>query len=637
MRNPLRRREKALTASGAVIETLENAGINSYVRFGGVNQQVNAAFLQAQSASYAFMYRQQPAVRTVVDLIARNVAQLGLKLYERSAEADRNPRNDHPAAQVMAHPNTLGPGDAFVRDYVADYLVHDNAYAAKVRRNPNDPVTLIRLPPASIMIISSGLFTIDYYRVFAANGQYTDIQPEDMIHWRGYNAQDALIGISRLETLRQELAVDAATQTALVELMKSGLASPGHIRRPLEAPAWSEEARARFEEAWANRAKGATKKTPVLEEGMTFEEGSVTPKDAELLASRTFTLAQVARLYGVPLGLIGITDSPRNLPEEHRQFYADVLPPITESLAAQLDFSLCEAEYNDDSVYFEFNVDEKLRGDLETKLNTLVSVAGAPFMTRNEVRALQNLPALPDGDELITPLNVTVGGKPSPVVMPIQDPNAPPQDGSHRLQGTNGHSKDLLLPRRAAASERRDRWAKEYEGVLRATFERQEQVTKSKGVVKALNDSRWNSELAKDLDSVAARHAAEEGKIIAGRLAGEFDPGQVKNYLLTKSSAAAEAINRTTDEQIGALGASEAFSRARETRAAGAGMEMASGVAAFSLKAAIQQGPHPQKRMVVIDGGDCEICSPYQGVWPIAEVPGWPGYHPNCNCVCDVQ
>ena len=43
-----------------------------------------------------------------------------------------------------------------------------------------------------------------------------------------------------------------------------------------------------------------------------------------------------------------------------------------------------------------------------------------------------NLPAVPDGDELVTPLNVIVGGKPSPQIMPIQDPNKPSQDGDHR-------------------------------------------------------------------------------------------------------------------------------------------------------------------------------------------------------------
>ena len=31
------------------------------------------------------MYEHQPAVRTVIDYIARNVAQLGLKLYERKS------------------------------------------------------------------------------------------------------------------------------------------------------------------------------------------------------------------------------------------------------------------------------------------------------------------------------------------------------------------------------------------------------------------------------------------------------------------------------------------------------------------------------------------------------------------------
>ena len=55
------------------------------------------------------MYANQPAVRTVVDLIAENVSQLGLKLYERVSDTERRARLDHPAARDAALPERGHP------------------------------------------------------------------------------------------------------------------------------------------------------------------------------------------------------------------------------------------------------------------------------------------------------------------------------------------------------------------------------------------------------------------------------------------------------------------------------------------------------------------------------------------------
>ena len=79
------------------------------------------------------MYENQPAVRKVVDYIARNTAQLGLKLYERESDTERRRDTDHAAILTMDHPNDLGPADQFIFNFVADFLVHENAYALMFR------------------------------------------------------------------------------------------------------------------------------------------------------------------------------------------------------------------------------------------------------------------------------------------------------------------------------------------------------------------------------------------------------------------------------------------------------------------------------------------------------------------------
>jgi phage portal protein BeeE len=110
--------------------------LQPYRSLGGTNidtQRISSVFVQHQSASYAWLYTHQPAVRTVVDYVARNIAQLGLKVYDRISDDEREHVGDHPAAKVLRQPNGWTPSQQFIFTLVADFLVYDNAYVLKLR------------------------------------------------------------------------------------------------------------------------------------------------------------------------------------------------------------------------------------------------------------------------------------------------------------------------------------------------------------------------------------------------------------------------------------------------------------------------------------------------------------------------
>jgi len=73
-----------------------------------------------------------------------------------------------------------------------------------------------------------------------------------------------------------------------------------------------------------------------------------------------------------------------------------------------------------DRFYVEFNLREKLTGSFEERADAIQKAVGAPTMTVNEARALDNRPPIDGGDVLIVPLNVTQNGDQNPI------PAAPP-------------------------------------------------------------------------------------------------------------------------------------------------------------------------------------------------------------------
>jgi hypothetical protein len=180
-----------------------------------------------------------------------------------------------------------------------------------------------------------------------------------------------------------------------------------------------------LEQDLTNRIKRGNHTPVVMEEGMELRPFGVSPKDAQALDLRKWIKGQVADEYGVPLGMVGLAD---DLAAARSAFYTDTLPPYCEEFTKMLNLRVLVRVYNWTDGCFEFNLDEKNMSD--DRITSLVSATGRPVMTTNEGRAKLNLPPLDIGDDLITPLNVVAGEnpKPSPQVMPVQDPNKPPQD-----------------------------------------------------------------------------------------------------------------------------------------------------------------------------------------------------------------
>ena len=120
---------------------------------------------------------------------------------------------------------------------------------------------------------------------------------------------------------------------------------------------------------------------------------------------------QAPAFYRFPLGDIEatvISDGPLLLGPPS----SDVFKGFSkEEMTRMLNHRILVRVYGWTDGCFEFNLDEKHMGD--DRLKALVSATGRPVMLTNEARAKVNLPPVEGGDELVTPLNVAVGEKPS--------------------------------------------------------------------------------------------------------------------------------------------------------------------------------------------------------------------------------
>lgn len=608
---------------------------------------------------YATLYRTQPNVRVCVDFLARNIAQLGLHVFRRVSETDRQRLRDHPLARLIEQP--LPPQFKMTRyrlieSLMGDLGIYHNAFWLKVRVG-GKVQGLLRVPPTLVTVYGSLVPT--KYEI-DIGGEPRPFQPEDIVHFRGYNPEDPTMGLSPLETLRRILAEEHAAGDYREHFWRNAARMHGIILRPADAPDWSPAARERFKEEFAALYSGAENsgKTAILEEGMDWKAVEFNAQESEYLAGRKLTREECARAYHIPLPMVGILDHATfsNIKEQHKQLYQDSLGPWLATIEQDIELQLLPEFEDREGVYVEFNIQEKLQGSFEEQTQALQSAVGRPWMTADEARARMNLPSMGgDAAVLVTPLNVMVGGLASPRDTAPKALGA--LDVEAKAAGKAAGEVDPTLP------ELRARYTEQWTRLLVRTFERQRAAVMSKlkarlgAETKALelavlwDEERWNREVSDDFYRLGVETAMTWARYVAKTIGLELDEDEMLPWLKENARVTAEYTNATTRRQVEAAlreddpgeAVRHVFELAVGVRAAQFASSRVNSLANFgSLNAARQgglrhktwhAGPNPRPSHAAQDGMTVGIREAFpNGLrWP-GDPRGDADENANCNC-----
>jgi HK97 family phage portal protein len=384
---------------------------------------------------YGAIYAAQPNIRTCVDFLARNIAQLGYHVFRRVSDIDRVRLYDHPLAQWIRNPNPDTTTYRLFESLIADLALHFNAYWLKMRLT-GGRVGLVRIPPQEMRVVG-GLLRAGY--LWTTVGRTTPFETTEIVYFNGYNPLNALMGLSPLETLRPLLLEDAAASQQRQLYWQNASRMEGVIERPREAPKWTPAQKQSWREQWQQRFSGpaSTGQVPVLEDGMQWKQMSWSAKESEFVTGRKLTREEVAAAYHIPLPMVGILDHATfsNIKEQHKQLYADCLGPWLTMVEEGIMLLLLPEATDTEGIYGEFNIAEKLKGSFEEQATALRLLVGRPLMTANEGRARLNLPQITDdasADQLAAQQGIAApvaGASDAPVAeadaVAAQGPDAP--------------------------------------------------------------------------------------------------------------------------------------------------------------------------------------------------------------------
>lgn len=617
-----------------------------------VDVRTRLAITTDYTADYAKIWESHGSVQTVVNFLGRNIASLGIHLFQRVGGTDRRRVTDHPVARLLDKPNPWTTYYDFIDAMVRDLGIFERFLAVKLKPESGGTSGLLRVPPTMFSPVGGTWFRAEAFEVRGDKGKKT-YPAEDCVHILGYSPKGDLGGVSPIESLRAILAEEYEAARQRSQAFRNGARVNGYIERPREAPDWSDKARERFRAGWRGQYGGGGSDaygTPILEDGMKFVAATQTARDLQYIESRKLTREEAAAAYFIPPPMVGILDHATfsNVKEQHKHLYQDTLGPWLQRIQQELMLQLFEDFPDTDRLYLEFNLEEKLRGSFEEQAAQLQTATGGPWMTRNEARAMRNLPAIEGGDELIVPLNVITGGQASPT-----------DSGSQNLA-----SRPALRVKKAAEYEIKapEEIPEDYQKAMAKVFERffarqRRSILSAKKATDWWDGERWDRELAADL-LAESLNVTKEAALAA--IAGmdedpeKYSVERTKAFLKKVAQRIAGQVNAATfaslesafeDDDPEAPG--HVFDVAESSRAEQSGMTAAATYVGFAMvEAARQTKPEARKRWQVNSGNPRSSHAAVNG----EEVPidddfsngmKWPGSFSGdvdevANCQCSV-
>lgn len=360
------------------------------------------------------------AVRVVVDFIADQLASLPLKVYKPVAGGGSREVTDTPLATLLHKPSNLPSMTRFnfFRSVILDMLLYDR-WLCIIELDSSGKYCLRHIPADRYTIDINGFNEIVGVNISNESGQTVHVALPDervMLHVGYIDSVGA--GTPVTSVLRPLLDEAREMGKYRKKLAKNGAQIPAYVYRPKDMP-WTTQA---DYDSFAQSLRNYTASgdmaghVPILADGMELRtlDNVFKPIDVNDLEARDKVNIAVANAFHISPENLGFrTGTNSNIESYKEKLWNVELLPYVAAFEQALNFTLPES-LGEPDCFIRANLDAKLRGTLSEQYKTLSTATGRAVMTTNEARALLNLPPVEDGDELVTPLNVLVGGQPNP-------------------------------------------------------------------------------------------------------------------------------------------------------------------------------------------------------------------------------
>ncbi|HOA82068.1 MAG TPA: phage portal protein, partial [Defluviitaleaceae bacterium] len=322
-----------------------------------------------------------PSVKSCITFIADTVSMIPIKLYRDNNGKAEEVKNDNRV--LLLNDDTKDTLDAvqFWRAIITDYFLGKGGYAY-INRCFNDVVSLHYVDETHISTIKDIDPIFKKYKIMVNGKEYWPYEFIKILR----NTKDGAQGVSLIE--ENKLILSVAYNSLIFEetLVKKGGNKKGFLK---SEKTLTEDAIRMLKEAWRNLYSNNSDNVVVLNKGLEFQEASNTSVEMQLNENKETNSAEICKLFNIPVNIIKGTASKQEYTNAFKMGVMPVLKVIECALNREL---LLEREKG--SFYFAFDTKEMLKGDIKERFEAYKTAIESNFMQIDEVRYMEDLPAL---------------------------------------------------------------------------------------------------------------------------------------------------------------------------------------------------------------------------------------------------
>ena len=341
-----------------------------------------------------------------------------LKVYLKTQEGDEY-IDKHPAAILLENPNPNMTASLMNNYIVTSVAVSGDAFLLKLRNESGAVIQLIPLLPEMIEVKGNTEQLITKYE-YKQKGNTMTILPEDMIHLRErIDPRNHRRGLSPLRSVMVEVLGDAAASQMGAALVKN-TGVPSVVISPKNDLSMTSDEAENIAEVFGRRFGGENRGRPLVISGgeVDIKTLSFSPKDLEIGKLRYINEERISAVLGVPAILAGLgaglERATYSNAKELREFFTEQkLIPMWNHFANEFTKQLLLQDFEDNSDYcFKYDLSDvrALSQDEDATMQRVVTGFNAGFVTVNEARQANQLPALDNGDYFVR--NMTIAEVP---------------------------------------------------------------------------------------------------------------------------------------------------------------------------------------------------------------------------------
>jgi len=332
-------------------------------------------------------------VYAAVRCLSDAAASVPLIPYRKTA--DGRTRADGPLSDLLRQPAPAQTQANLIGSAMAHLQLHGNAYIGKFRDQDGRVAQLALLHPDRVTPeLRAGE---PVYVVSDGRGRQTEHDTTDIIHVRALST-DGLLGLSPIGQCRQALGL-AQSLSTLADTFARNSGRPSGILT-INSPGAADQLKM-ISEGFKVHHGGPDRagNTAVVTGDVTYTSLAMSMQDAEFVAQRNLSTAEVCRIFRIPTWMLSASSGDSmtysNVESQALAFVTWGLRPwlvlIEQGISEDAD--LCPG-----ALYCEFLLDALLRADSKTRSEVYTAALDpiTGYMSRAEVRIRENLDPEPE-------------------------------------------------------------------------------------------------------------------------------------------------------------------------------------------------------------------------------------------------